>query len=302
MPRLTHKLLALFGLIAGLTACSGQKLLNTLTVPSGYTTANNVSFDPATGLKLDVYIPDGARNAPVVVFFYGGRWSEGDREGYKFVGAALAKQGFIAVVPDYRLYPKVRFPSFLEDSAKAVRWTRDHIQSYGGDLGRLFVMGHSAGAYNAAMLTVDPRWLNNVGGDRSWIAGMIGLAGPYDFLPITAPDLATIFGPESNYPNTQPINYADGKGPPMLLLHGQDDDAVWIKNSRNMAARVNQYGGKAELIVFPDMGHVKIIATVAQPLQGRSDVMAYVVDFVLRKSGLKIDRGPQPLPSSGVGL
>jgi len=279
-------LTVLGSLVAG---CSGQKLLNTLTTERGYSVSRNLVFDDVTGLKLDVYAPTGSKNAPVVVFFYGGRWSEGSKDLYEFVGGALAKQGFVAVVPDYRLYPAVKFPAFVQDSAQAVRWVHDNAARHGGDPGRVFVMGHSAGAYNAAMLATDESWLAAVGGSRRWLAGMIGLAGPYDFMPFTDADIQDMFGPPERYAATQPINHVDGQNPPLLLLHGEDDSAVWPKNTRNLAAKVRAAGGPVETVFYPRMSHTWIVATLSQTLQSQSDVMSYVSDFVLRKSGLKPD-------------
>lgn len=277
-----------------LPACSGQKLLNVLTPETGYTRASNIVFDDGTGLKTDVYTPKGAANAPVVVFFYGGRWSEGSKELYEFVGGALAKQGFIAVVPDYRLYPKVKFPAFIEDSAKAVRWAHDNAARYGGDASRLFVMGHSAGAYNVAMLATDESYLKAVGGSRQWLKGMIGLAGPYDFMPFTDDDIKDMFGPPERYASTQPINHVDGKNPPMLLMHGEDDVSVFPKNTRNLANKIKAAGGPVETVFYPKLSHSWIVATLSTTLQKQSDVMRYTKDFVLRKSGLKPDVEPTP--------
>lgn len=287
--------MSLFPLVAGLlSACSGQKLLNTLTPGAGYTRVSNLVFDQSSGLKTDVYTPKGAANAPVVVFFFGGRWSEGDKDLYEFVGAALAKQGFVAVVPNYRLYPQVKFPAFVEDSAKAVRWAREHALAYGGDANRLFVMGHSAGAYNAAMLATDESYLKAVGGSRQWLKGMIGLAGPYDFLPFTDADIIDTFSPPSGYAATQPINHVDGKNPPMLLMHGEDDTSVFPKNTRNFANKIKTAGGLAETVFYPKLSHSWIVATLSTTLQKQSDVMHYTKDFVLRKSGLKPDVEPTP--------
>src|SRR3546814_8631076 len=97
------------------------------------------------------------------------------------LGRAFAAQGFVVAVPDYRLVPKVRFPAFVEDSAAAVKWVRAHIARFGGDPDRIVLAGHSAGAYNAAMLAVDPQWL---GPDRAAVKGWATLAGPYEFLPL----------------------------------------------------------------------------------------------------------------------
>lgn len=287
-------LLALLG--SALAGCSGQRLLNTLTTERGYSRSADLVFDAASGLKLDVYAPTGTQNAPVVVFFYGGRWSEGQKDLYEFVGGALAKQGFVAVLPDYRLYPSVKYPAFVQDSAKAVRWARENAARFGGDVGRLFVMGHSAGAYNAAMLAVDERWLAAEGGSRSWLAGMIGLAGPYDFMPFTDADIQDMFGPPARYADTQPINHVDGRNPPLLLLHGENDTAVWPKNTRNLAAKVTAAGGPVETVFYPRMSHTWIVGVLSQTLQSQSDVMAYVADFVLRKSGLRPDPTPVPRP------
>jgi len=278
-----------------LGACSGQKLLNTMTTGAGYTRSPDLVFDAASGLQADVYAPKGAVNAPVVVFFYGGRWSEGSKDLYEFAGAALAKQGFVAVLPDYQLYPKVKFPVFIEDSAKAVRWAHDHAADYGGDANRLFVMGHSAGAYNAAMLATDESYLKAVGGSRKWLAGMIGLAGPYDFLPFTDDDIKDIFGPPARYESTQPINHIDGQNPPMLLLHGEDDLSVFPKNTRNLAKKISAAGGTVEVVIYPKLSHSWIVATLSTLLQKQSDVMSHTRDFVLRKSGLKPDVQPAPV-------
>ena len=100
---------------------------------------------------------------PVVVFFYGGTWTSGERGDYKFMGEALAERGILTVVADYRLYPEVRYPEFLKDSALAVAWSLDNAARSAAIRERVFVMGHSAGGYNAAMVALDPRWLAPTG-------------------------------------------------------------------------------------------------------------------------------------------
>lgn len=271
---------AIVSALSSLVACSGTQLLNSTTSASDFREASNIVYDAKTGVALDVFTPTQAKLAPVVVFFYGGRWSEGDKSSYRFVGGALAKQGFVAVVPNYRQYPQVRYPSFLSDSAQAVRWTREHVQSFGGDPNKIFVMGHSAGAYNASMLALDEQWLASVGGSRQWLRGMIGLAGPYDFLPFTEADIKAIFAPPEHYAQTQPINHVDGHNPPLLLLHGRDDRSVFIKNSVNLANKVHAAGGDAEVIIYPKMNHVWIVATLSTLLQSQSSVMTDVAAFI----------------------
>ncbi|WP_022978041.1 alpha/beta hydrolase [Nevskia ramosa] len=301
MRPISSLILSFFAALLLLSACSGQQLANDLTPDKGYRLSSNVGFDAATGLQLDVYSPNGVANAPVVVFFFGGRWQEGSKEAYKFVGQALAARGFVAVLPNYRLYPQVRYPSFLTDNAKAVKWVHSQIAQYGGDPTKIVVMGHSSGAYNAAMLTLNPALMKSVGGDRAWIRAMIGLAGPYDFLPLTDPDLRDLFGAPENYDQTQPMMYADGTNPPMLLMHGQDDKTVFSTNTEHLAARIQRANGPVETVIYPEMSHRKIIATLATSslikfAVGQSDVMFYVNDFVKRNTGANAPKPRQEAP------
>ena len=160
---------ALIAALLSLTACSPPELLSTLNkfVPGdggAHRVAEGVSFAPDRGLKLDVWSPRRAGHPlPVVIFLYGGGWVAGSRGGYAFAGSAYAGQGFVTVVPDYRLVPAVRFPAFVEDGALAVKWTRDNIARFGGDPDRIALAGHSAGSYNAAMLALDPHYLRDAG-------------------------------------------------------------------------------------------------------------------------------------------
>ena len=266
--------------LLALSACSSRQFLNATASDSGYTLSQNVVYDDGTGQKLDVYSPPGAAGAPVVVFFFGGRWSEGDKQEYKFVGQALAARGFVAVIPNYRLYPQVRYPDFLDDCAKAVAWTHRHIASYGGSASRIVLMGHSTGAYNAAMLALDPEFLVRAGGNRSWVRGMIGLAGPYDFLPLTDPDLRDLFGPPESYEKTQPVFYVDGNNPPLLLMHGGKDETVDIKNTRSLFDRVRRAGGTAQMELYDGLDHSRILDVIGTRLQSNATVMDKIDAFV----------------------
>jgi acetyl esterase/lipase len=287
---------ALFGVLA-LSACSSREILNATASDSGYSLTQNIVYDDSTGQKLDVYTPHGAGNAPVVVFFFGGRWSSGDKQEYKFVGQALAARGFVAVIPNYRLYPRVHYVELLDDSARAVAWVHNHIAGYGGNGGRVVVMGHSTGAYNAAMLALDPQYMVRAGGNRSWIRGMIGLAGPYDFLPITDPDLRDLFGPPETFENTQPIFHVDGNNPPLLLIHGGKDETIDIKNTNNLFDRVKRAGGAAEKVIYPDLTHSRVLDVLAPRLQGSADVMDKIDAFVRRVTA---GNPPSVVPPSSI--
>ena len=301
-----RKLLLSLATLLLLAGCSGLAVLNSMTTDSGYAVATNIPYDRDTGMSLDMYNFRGSRDAPVVVFLYGGRWTEGSKDDYKFIGQALTSQGFITVIPDYRKYPKVRFPTFVQDAAKAVKWTHDNIQRYGGDPRKIFIMGHSSGAHMAAMLALNEEYLKAVGGSRSWLRGMIGLAGPYDFLPLTAPDLRDLFGPPDRYELSQPILFTDGQNPPLLLLHAEDDQTVLVKNTRNLARAVAKAGGPVETLIYPKVGcpalnsHYCIVATIAAPLRRQSDVLDGVTDFIRRRSGMTPLRAPAKAPAQQI--
>lgn len=266
-----RRLLAPFLLLLapmGLAGCVSPAGILNAASGGGFQVVKNIAYAPGPRGRLDVYVPEGAKGAPVVVFFYGGSWQEGGKAMYRFVGAALAARGIVTIIPDYRLYPQVRFPSFLQDGAQAIAWAKAHAQNYGGDPAWLVLMGHSAGAYNAAMLTLDPAFLNAVGLDpQRDIAGFIGLAGPYDFLPLRDPALQTIFGPPAQLGRTQPINFVTPGAPPVFLAAGLRDTAVAPQNSMRLAARLRAAGDTVQERYYPRLDHKLLIGAVS-PLLG----------------------------------
>ena len=257
-------------------------VLNAGGTPRGITVEPDQRYADDLDERLDVYRPDAIGDAPVVVFFYGGRWQDGSRDDYAFVGRALATRGLVAVVPDYRGYPEVRFPAFVEDAAQAVAWTRTHAARLGGDPRRIYLAGHSAGAHIAALLATDARYLAAVGMEPQDLAGVVAIAGPHDFLPITDADLAEIFGPPERYPDSQPVSFVDGDEPPFLLLHGADDDSVRVRNSESLAARLCGVDVANELKLYPGVGHVRILAAIDPDYARLAPTLDDVVRFVGR--------------------
>ncbi|MGC8524154.1 MAG: alpha/beta hydrolase [Acidibrevibacterium sp.] len=263
-------------------------LLNRLSPRRGITIRQGVAYGPGPRHRLDVYSPARAAAAapvPAVVFFYGGGWEEGDRGIYRFVGAALAARGIVTLVPDYRLYPEVRFPAFMEDAAAAVAWARSFLTTLGGDPGRLFLMGHSAGAQIATLLALDPRYLRAAGAGGLRIAGVIGLAGPYDFLPLRSPTLKAIFGPEAAWPASQPITYASAAAPPMLLAAGTADRVVDPGNTERLAARLRAVGAAVEMRLFRGLGHRVLIGGFASALAPLLPVRRETLRFIAQGGG-----------------
>ncbi len=272
---------AMAALLAG---CSPVAVLNGLSPDR--LAASGIAYGDDPRQKLDVYAPTpGTVAAPIVLFIYGGNWRMGGRAMYRFAGAALAARGCVVVIADYRLYPQVLFPEFLRDGALAARWARDHAEKYGADPRRLFLMGHSAGAYNAAMLALDSRWLSNVAMASSDIAGMIGVAGPYDFLPLEDPILVEIFGGNgSAIAPTQPIEHADGRNPPMLLLAGDADTTVRPANTVRLARRIGERGGPVHSRIYAGVGHEAIIGALASPLTFLAPTLQDTMNFIASPS------------------
>lgn len=255
------------------TACSPVTLLNATVPNAGYSVEHDLAYGAGERGKLDLYIPDeGPHPLPVVLFFYGGSWQWGAKEDYKFLGQALASKGYLVAIADYRVYPEVSYPAFLDDSARAFAWLHSHVAEYGGDPDRMHLAGHSAGAYNAMMLTVEPRYLRAAGADPAWVKSMVGLAGPYDFLPLTDPKLVELFH-GATQPETQPINHVRGKTAPTLLLHGAEDDLVSPKNAPSMAEKLRMQGTEAEVKIYPDLGHIGIVLSTARGFRGKAPVL-----------------------------
>ena len=221
------------------------------------------AYDPSRRLLLDVHRPAAAAALPpVVVFLHGGSWRVGDRQGYRFVGQRLAQAGALVLVPDYRKAPDHAFPDFMYDAARAVAWARDNAARLGGDPKRVFVMGHSAGAHIVALLGTDRRYLDSVGMAPRDLAGVVALAGPYDFLPLTDPELWEVFGGEADWPRSQPVNFADGDEPPFLLLHGTKDRIVRALNSERLQAKLQAAGSTARYVPIAGTGHIGILLSL----------------------------------------
>jgi acetyl esterase/lipase len=216
----------------------------------------------------------------VVIFYYGGGWAHGDRGAYAFAARALASQGFVVVVPDYRKVPAVRFPAFVQDAAQAVKWTRDHIAGYGGDPGRIAVAGHSAGAYNAVMLAVDPRWLRAEGVDPGVIRAAIGLCGPYDFYPFTKKRSRDAMQGVADPMMTQPVHFARADAAPLLLVSAGNDVQVGAHNAVNLTARMRALGGRVTHIDHPGLSHESVVMALSKPFRGKAPVLDESVAFL----------------------
>jgi acetyl esterase/lipase len=275
--RRTLWLLAASGLGAAIlfVACSPITALNLAISRDGYRIEKNIAYGTDPRQKLDLYIPNGLKTpAPVLLFFYGGSWENGTKDYYLALGEAFAAKGIVVAIADYRVYPQVKYPAFIEDGASALGFVHSHVAHYGGDPKRVFVSGHSAGAYIAIMLAVNPAYHSF---DKMRAA--IGISGPYDFLPLTDPDLITIFGGDRRE-DTQPIQYVDGKRPPMLLVTGADDTTVSPGNTARMAAKLRGFGSDVETRTYPHTGHIGIILSLAPGMRWSTPLREDIVSFI----------------------
>lgn len=290
IPRLplSKRLLALSAsallLLGTLATGSPVATLNALAPRGTYGLHEGIPYGPETRQRLDIYRPTRAAPAggfPVAVFLYGGAWNRGERADYRFVGEALASRGVLALVADYRLYPQVRYPDFLADSALAVAYGLQQAAAWGGDPKRLFVIGHSAGAYNAAMVALDPRWLRAAGHSPAELAGWVGLAGPYEFYPITNPDAQPVFFHPDYPPQSQPFEFITAAAPPAFLGAARQDALVDPqRNTQAMAGRLEAAGVPVTLRFYDRVNHATLAGALAAPLRWLAPVLDDVAGFM----------------------
>jgi acetyl esterase/lipase len=259
LDALRRAMLAALGL--GLAGCSPTRLADMLAPKTGYLAHPGLAYGEDVRQKLDLYLPQsGTGPYPIVVFFYGGSWQGGSRESYRFVAQALCSVGVAVAIPDYRIYPAVRYPAFIEDSAAAVAWIQAQAGTWRLDPTRMLLCGHSAGAYNAAMVAMDPAWLEAAGGRHDWIGAFMGLAGPYQLPARQRGALLDIFSSGASWEETWVTRHLRKPPPRTLLMHGRDDVTVYPVQSELLAAALREQGAVVELQLVGGVGHVTLAA------------------------------------------
>jgi acetyl esterase/lipase len=283
MPMISRRA-ALTGLAATALAGCTQIGLLAANAPTAFGRFRRIADEPygnGPRQRLDVYVPEArAAPRPLVVFWHGGRWEFGDKGDYRFVGAALAGLGCVAVLPNYRFYPQVRLAGFMDDASRAALWASQNAAGFGADPAQLYLMGHSAGAHLAALATLDTRYLSAPGQPVPAIAGLIGLSGPYDFLPLKEPDLQDMFGPPERYADSQPIHFARPDAPRTLLVHGLGDTIVWPRNTRNLAAALSAVGVPVTVRLYPHLRHGETVGALSVLARFRAPVLADIAQFI----------------------
>jgi acetyl esterase/lipase len=245
--------------------------------------AADISFDPSSGQKLNVWgAKDEAAKKPVLVFFYGGGWANGERSQYGFAARAYANRGFIVVLPDYRKVPHVRFPVFNQDAAAAVRWVHDNIARYGGDPDRIVLAGHSAGAYIAMMLTLDQSYLKAAGVNPHIVRATAGLSGPYDFYPYDSRRAINAMNAWPRPTETQPIAFARSDAPPIMIVTGTADDTVKPRNAILLSRRLHELGVPVEFRAYNDLNHEDVVMSLSKPFRNKASVLQDSADFLMK--------------------
>ena len=261
-----------------LSGCGPLTAVNALSPSEHYVQLADQAYGDAPRQRLDVYRPAaGAEDSPVVVFFYGNGWRKASKANFEFVASSLTRAGIVVLIPDYRSYPEVAFPVFVEDGARAVAWAGRNLDGLADGQRPLFLMGHSAGAQIAALLALDKHYLDDVGAPP--LAGFIGLSGPYDFLPLEPGYMQEVF-PEETRPASQPINFVSAQAPRTLLIHGTSDERVLPEHSERLAAALEAEGVPVTLKLYEDTGHARVVVALAPPLQFVADTMADTIDFI----------------------
>ncbi|WP_045234239.1 alpha/beta hydrolase [Deinococcus pimensis] len=271
-------------LLAGLTvACSPVATLNTLARTNGLAVTQDVRYGPETRQVLDVYAPGNAKDAPVVMFVHGGSWTGGDKSDYRFVGESFARAGYVTVVMNYRLAPANRYPAYVQDAARAIRWTTDNVGAYGGDPHRLFVTGHSAGAFNAVEVVMNERWLREAGVPVGRIRGVVGIAGPYDYDFRNFPS-RNAFPENADPEDVMPSRHVRRDPPPTLLLVAARDQLVGPENATRMEAALRAAGGDVTREVLPNLDHYTIVGSLSRTLTFLGPTRARVLDFIAARA------------------
>ncbi len=259
------------------TACSsfGVQFLNTITPSGSYKLSKNISYMNGARQALDIYTPDTPKpNAPIIMYIHGGSWDTGSKNIYKFIGENFATAGYTTVIPNYRLYPDVIYPEFVNDTAAAIAFTAKRYDS------PVILVGHSAGAYNAVTATVDPGYLKTQGMDVcKTVAGTVGLAGPYGAFPMTEEPYITIF-PDRHAGDDAPVQMQLGPTPPLFLPIGDKDTTVSDLHGRELAKKVTDRGGIAEFKLYPGLSHTSVVKVLSRYFDEDATLKADIIAFI----------------------
>ncbi len=301
--RVLRSIIVLAFLISTLASCATVNTLNTIVPndPGAKLIGDNIAYGTAPRQEMDIYGPEsGGTDLPVFVFVYGGSWKKGKKEEYSFVGHAFASRGYVTVLIDYRLVPEVAYPTFVEDTAKSLAYVSRNIAAYGGDPDKIFIGGHSAGAYNAVTAVMDSQFLDQAGVELSQIKGVIGLSGPYDFLPLDVEATKKAFGAADDLQKTQPVNLARAGLPPFFLSTGTEDETVFPKNSKRLAKALQDENIPVTLKLYEGLDHAETLMSLTTTFRGKSSEYQDILNFMSDILNAPVAQGEAPIVEKKV--
>jgi acetyl esterase/lipase len=226
--------------------------------------ARDVAFHPEMEPRLDVYSPAEGEGHPVLVFVHGGSWKSYDKNLFAPVATRFLPEDMVVIIPDYTLHPDAGYEQMAHEVAAALSWTLDNVDQYGGDPQRVVVAGHSAGAHLAGLAIMDPRFLDAYGHSSDEICGYAGLSGVYNVQTefdywlakgMTSQVMLDVMGGEQNFETASPVHYVRASLPPILIIHGDDDQTVPIEIATDFYAALQAAGADSALTLYPGAGH-----------------------------------------------
>ena len=237
--------------------------------------------------RLDIYLPEGVDRPPIVVFFHGGGLLRGDKGHGRNLAARLLPLGLGVVSANYRLSPEATHPDHIEDAAASTAWVLNNIERFGGDPRNVYVAGHSAGAYLAALLVLDPRYLAAHGMTRSVLRGSIPIS-PFLYVEETAPDRPkSVWGDDPmNWRQASVTPYVDASAPPILLIYADGDDAWRREQIERFAAEMQSAGHSAVAAVqVSNRDHIRLMTE----LNNQDDEIGALVAHFTRQHASRSD-------------
>jgi acetyl esterase/lipase len=228
---------------------------------------------------LDLYLPSGKKDFPVLFFVHGGTWKSGDRKQYPKVGEAFAAEGVGMVVINYRLSPKVQHPAHIQDVARAFAWTCGNIGKYGGRADQIFCCGHSAGGHLVSLLATDESYLKAEKRSFADIKSVIAISGVYTIIPVGA--LASAFGKDLEVcKKASPMHNIGEKHPPFLLLYADKDYPTLGFMAESMCKALKEHQCEASSRQVENRDHISIIA---KTVESGDPTQKVILDFINKR-------------------
>jgi acetyl esterase/lipase len=248
--------------------------------------------------QLDLYLPRGQKDFPVLLFVHGGFWKSGNKDLYEPIGKLYAKNGIGTVIINYRLSPKVKHPAHIQDVARAFAWTHDNIAKYGGDPGNIFVSGHSAGGHLVSLLSTNETYLKAENLAIGDIKGTIPLSGVHVLFPNAL--YQPIFTNDKDVvKSASPIEHVGPKHPPFLLIYAEKDFLTLDAQAEQMCKKLTDSQCEARTVKILDRTHISIITSMVNEADPANQA---IFEFLAKHGGLKLKNADKEAVAACPGI